>query len=89
MNDDIDPSRSKDETASASLRAVSPLLVAGIQFAATVLICIAGGWWLDQRFQTSPWLLLAGGLFGSVAAFYHFYQVVMRVSSPSQKSEDE
>ena len=64
VNDDIDPSRSKDETASASLRAVSPLLVAGIQFAATVLICIAGGWWLDQRFQTSPWLLLAGGLFG-------------------------
>jgi len=28
----------------------------------------AGGWWLDQRYGTSPWFLMVGGLLGFAMA---------------------
>ena len=42
----------------------------GVQFAATVALCAAAGWWADRELGSSPWLLLAGAFVGAVAAFY-------------------
>ena len=42
----------------------------GVQFAVTVVVCTAAGWWADGRLGTAPWLLVAGALIGAVAAFY-------------------
>lgn len=54
---------------------------AGVQFAVIVAACTAGGWWLDDWLGTSPWLLLAGALFGAVAAFYHLYRLLVDATS--------
>ena len=35
--------------------------------------------WLDERFGTKPWLLLAGGVLGMVVAFYQFFRTVARL----------
>ena len=51
---------------------------AGLQFAVTIMIATAGGWWLDERLSTSPFLLIAGMLFGATAAFYHLYKALTR-----------
>ena len=32
----------------------------GFQFAATLLLFGAAGWWLDGKLGTDPWLLIAG-----------------------------
>ena len=37
-----------------------------------------GGYWLDARLGTTPWLLLVGALLGITAGFYHFFSVVLR-----------
>ena len=42
----------------------------GVQFAVTVVVCTAAGWWADRELGTSPWVLFAGVFIGAVAAFY-------------------
>jgi len=37
-----------------------------------------GGYWLDSRFGTTPWLFVAGALLGIIAGFVHFFSVVLR-----------
>ncbi|MEM7306932.1 MAG: AtpZ/AtpI family protein [Planctomycetota bacterium] len=36
----------------------------GFQFAATLVLFSLGGWWLDGKLGSSPWLLLLGVLLG-------------------------
>jgi len=34
------------------------------------------GLWLDRKFQTTPWLAIAGIIVGSAVAFFGLYQMV-------------
>ncbi len=36
----------------------------GVELAGILIVMMALGWWADQKFQTTPWLMLAGALFG-------------------------
>ena len=44
----------------------------------TVPLCIGigygAGWWLDERFNTTPWLQVAGFLIGSAAGLAQIMQ---------------
>lgn len=57
----------------------SPLRFVGIGFeiAVPVLLGLGGGYWLDQRFGTKPWLLLVGALMGMVAGFVSFFRTAL------------
>jgi F0F1-type ATP synthase assembly protein I len=48
----------------------------GTALAVTVLLGLAGGYWLDGQFGTRPLFFLLGGAFGLFAALYHFYKTV-------------
>jgi F0F1-type ATP synthase assembly protein I len=43
---------------------------AGLTFALTFLVFGALGLWLDTRFGTGPWLMIAGILLGAAGAMY-------------------
>lgn len=59
----------------------------GLQLAASVLIFLFIGQWLDERFGTEPWLLLAGVFIGAGAGFYSIYwQLVIK---PRRAKEGE
>lgn len=60
-----------------ALREAAPYLGIGSSSAATVLLGLAGGYWLDGRFGTRPLLFLLGGVFGILAAFWQVYKLVM------------
>ena len=65
-------------------KSVAPFLNLGLQMAITIGIFVFGGWWLDNRFDTSPlWTLIltAIGIFG---AFYSFIKKVSNL----EKSEN-
>ena len=51
----------------------SPLRFVGIgaELLAPLLIGVFGGRWLDRRFATEPWLLLAGAVLGAVAGMFN------------------
>lgn len=73
----------------SAMRQIAALAGAGVQFAVTVALCTAVGWWADERLATSPWLLIVGALLGAVTAFYQLYRTLIRAGdSPSQEDEE-
>jgi len=50
----------------------------GLEFAGAIGAFVLLGWWLDSRWNTSPWLLLAGVAAGFAAGMYRLIRV-MRV----------
>ena len=67
---------------------VGAYLGVGLQFALTIALSAYGGWWVDSRWGTSPWLLIGGGLFGSVGGFYHLYRTLVG-ETPETKAGEE
>ncbi len=47
----------------------------GLQFAISIGIGAFAGNWLDGRFDTAPWLLMAGVLLGAAAGFRDLYRL--------------
>jgi F0F1-type ATP synthase assembly protein I len=48
----------------------------GIQFVIVFGAFLGLGYWLDRRWNTSPYLILAGTLLGGTAAFYTLYREI-------------
>jgi ATP synthase protein I len=61
-----------------ALREAAPYLGIGTSFAASVLLGLGAGYWLDRRLGTTPWLLLVGATLGLGAGFFSFYKTVGR-----------
>lgn len=59
-----------------ALREAAPLLGLGTSLAATVLAGLGVGYWLDRRWGTEPWLLIAGAVLGLLGAGVHFIATV-------------
>jgi ATP synthase protein I len=73
------PGDPKDRNdASRALRELAPYLTIGTSFAASVLLGVGLGYWLDRKLGTSPWLLLAGSMLGLAAGFLQFVKTVGR-----------
>ena len=77
-NSDRAPSSAVQSGGNASL---------GITFGATVLVFVGFGWWLDDRFGTSPWLLIVGMLLGSVGGIVSLVKKVPPVGGRPKKKE--
>ena len=58
-----------------ALRDSAPFLGIGSSLAASVLVFVWGGHWLDERYGTEPLYFLIGAGLGLLAAFYHFYRM--------------
>ena len=47
---------------------------AGVELAGTLAVLALVGWWLDGKFGTEPWLLLAGAFVGIVGGLAKLYR---------------
>jgi ATP synthase protein I len=61
-----------------ALRETAPYLSLGTTLAATVLLGVGVGHWIDRRWGTQPVFLLVGGTLGVVTALYQFFKTVSR-----------
>jgi F0F1-type ATP synthase assembly protein I len=50
----------------------------GIQMAISLGLPIYGGWWLDERYASSPWGILGGIVFGLVSIFSLLYKLTLQ-----------
>ena len=57
----------------------APYLGLGIQLAATTVVMVFLGIWLDGKFNTSPYLTLLFSLLGIFTGMYHFIKSVTRL----------
>jgi F0F1-type ATP synthase assembly protein I len=51
----------------------------GVELVAPILLGVFVGRWLDGRWGTEPWLLVAGSVLGLVVGFYTFLRSVLPV----------
>lgn len=60
----------------------------GIQFAATLLIFLFAGRWLDERLGTDPWLLMLGVFLGFGLSLYSIYTRLNASNKRPPKDKD-
>jgi F0F1-type ATP synthase assembly protein I len=53
----------------------------GLQFAASILVFLYAGQWLDKRLGTAPWLMILGVFTGAGASFYSMYRKLMAIQA--------
>jgi ATP synthase protein I len=56
-------------------RAVGELGTIGMSFVIALVMGVAGGWWVDKRFGTSPWGFLVGFCLGLAAGVLNVYRI--------------
>jgi F0F1-type ATP synthase assembly protein I len=69
-------------------RQVGPYLSIGVEFTASILLCLGAGWWIDRRFHTTPVFVLVGAFFGMAAGFYNLYRTVTGIQKRDRKGPD-
>jgi F0F1-type ATP synthase assembly protein I len=66
-------------------QSLAPYLNIGYIFAASVAIFTFAGYFLDNKWETSPWLTVVGAVLGITAGFYNFFKTVLG----PEKNKDE
>ena len=64
----------------SAMRSIAPYLTMGIQLALSVVVFFFLGKWLDGEFKTSPWLMFAGLILGSVGGMIKFIRSVTQLA---------
>ncbi len=64
-----------------------PFLTIGIQLAASVVVLFFLGRWLDDRFGTAPWLMLAGLFLGIVGGMIKFFRSAIELGRQEDAQE--
>ncbi|MBI3006453.1 MAG: AtpZ/AtpI family protein [Ignavibacteriales bacterium] len=65
-------------------REVAPYFGLGIQLAIAVVAFYLFGNWLDERYDTKPWLGLTGVFLGTLGGFIKFFKTVSDLSKNKQ-----
>ena len=72
---------------SKTFRAVGPFFTLGIQLAAAVALMFFLGRWLDERWGTTPWMMLAGTTLGATAGLYNFIKTSVDIGKKEEKQK--
>lgn len=54
-----------------------------------ILLGIVGGNWIDERLNSSPWVLIVGIFLGVSSAFLNLYKFVMKVAKDNEREKQE
>ena len=75
----IEDKKDKNSSDSNLFKDYAPYLGLGIQLAATIVLMVFVGIWLDGKFNTSPYLTLLFSFLGIFTGMYHFIKLVTRL----------
>ena len=93
----IEPALAKEKDSNggdlaSAYRKASPVLDAVYQMVAAVLVGTLGGWWLDGKVGTKPWLMVAGSVLGIATGLTVFLRAAAgmsgRKAGPGKARED-
>ena len=55
----------------------------GLEFAGAAVVLALVGWWLDDKFDTAPWLAVIGASIGMIGGMYLFIKAALRANRDS------
>ncbi|MBN2731547.1 MAG: AtpZ/AtpI family protein [Balneolaceae bacterium] len=61
----------------------APYLSLGLEIAVGISLPILIGYWLDEYFETSPWLLLVGCVLGMINVFVIIFRLSKKLNDDS------
>jgi ATP synthase protein I len=61
----------------------------GLDLAASVGVGVLLGWWIDRRFETSPWGMIVCSLIGIVGGLLNFVRAGQRAARRAAEAADE
>ena len=55
---------------------MSPLVMAsaGLELAGIVVVFVLGGWWLDTKLVSHPWVMITGLTIGTIGGLYNLWR---------------
>jgi len=68
---------------------IGPYLGLGTQLAATVILMVLIGYWLDKKFGTSPLWIVLFSILGMFLAIYNFIISVLKLSKKEKGCKDK
>ncbi len=74
------PDRQDREQGLAGYGKAYEIIAAALQLAVAVILMFFIGNWLDGKFGTAPWLMLAGLTVGFAAGFFAFIRSVLKTA---------
>ncbi len=78
-------SNQKPEEQYKSLREAGPYLGLGTQMAATIVLMLFAGKYLDEYFNTYPLLMIIFAFLGGFAGIYNFILTVLKLNKTKKK----
>lgn len=81
----VDPASRRTKRAYNALSASS----VGLELGISVIIALLFGMWLDRRFGTQPWLMLAFLVIGLIAGFRNVFRAIARVERAADDDDDD
>ena len=82
------PREGAEESKLSSVHRGNGAAALGMTYGATILLFVGVGWWLDERFGTSPWLLIAGSLLGATGGFISLVKKVPPAGAGRDRGDD-
>jgi F0F1-type ATP synthase assembly protein I len=64
-----------------------PYVDAAWEFIAAVGLGTAGGWWLDRKLHTQPWLLVAGSMLGFASGMWVMFRTMLNLAARDKAAE--
>ena len=61
----------------------------GIELAVATILGLLGGYWLDGKLGSKPWLTLAGLLLGVAAGFKNLFETARKAQRNSDVDDEE
>lgn len=68
---------------------MGPFLTLGLQLAISVVVFLFLGRWLDQKFDTTPWLTLGGAAIGIAGGLIKFLVTALKLGKDADKEMEE
>ncbi len=66
---------------------VAPYMGLGTQLAATIILMFFLGRWLDEKFNTTPILMIVFSFFGGFAGIYNLIKTVTKLNEEKKNSK--
>ncbi len=58
-----------------------------MQMALTMALFAGGGFWLDSKFDTLPWLTLVGAVVGVAILAFYLYRLIRELEEKNRRSK--